>query len=132
MEKNYAIIENGKVVNVIVATPEYAAQHSYILLPDGFGIGSSFDGITWNRPPAPDPQIVSATRAAYERKVRDTLLKETDWTQSVDISGDVKALWAPYRQALRDVPTQSGFPFNIAWPTPPKPFYSVLLDREIA
>ena len=42
MEKNYAIIENGKVVNAIVATPEYAAQYGYVLLPEGFGIGDFF------------------------------------------------------------------------------------------
>jgi hypothetical protein len=132
MEKNYAIIENGKVVNVIVATPEYAAQHGHVLLPDGFGIGSSFDGTTWKRPPGPDPQVVNATRAAYERGVRDALLKETDWVQGFDIDEATKLLWTPYRQALRNVPSQAGFPFDIVWPTPPKPFYSTILQREIA
>jgi hypothetical protein len=132
MEKNYAIIENGKVVNVIVATPEYAAQHSYILLPDGFGIDDFFDGTTWTRAFVPDPQVVNATRAAYERGVRDALLKETDWVQGFDIDEATKLLWTPYRQALRDVPAQSGFPFNIVWPNPPKPFYSTILQREIA
>ena len=27
--------------------------------------------------------------------------------------------WAEYRQALRDVPEQEGFPFNVTWPQEP-------------
>jgi hypothetical protein len=30
------------------------------------------------------------------------------------------AQWQTYRQALRDVPTQSGYPVNVVWPTPPQ------------
>jgi len=30
-----------------------------------------------------------------------------------------KAVWATYRQALRDVPTQSGFPWEVTYPTQP-------------
>ena len=52
--------------------------------------------------------------AVDARKNRNNLLAETDWTASSDVtmSDAMKA----YRQALRDVPSQSGFPTDINWP----------------
>jgi hypothetical protein len=55
-----------------------------------------------------------------ERESRDQLLAETDWTQTVDVPQATKDKWAPYRQALRDVPQQAGFPDNIQWPSKPE------------
>lgn len=57
------------------------------------------------------------TAEAY-RKLRDKLLSDTDWTQVPDAPVDQVA-WAEYRQALRDVPQQEGFPDNIVWPYRP-------------
>jgi len=48
--------------------------------------------------------------------VRDDLLAKTDWSQGKDIADAVSASWVTYRQALRDVPAQAGFPWNIEWP----------------
>lgn len=56
--------------------------------------------------------------AASARSQRDTLLTQTDWTQVADAPVD-KAAWAAYRQALRDVPQQAGFPVTITWPEKP-------------
>ena len=56
--------------------------------------------------------------AANARNQRDTLLTQTDWTQVADAPVD-KAAWAAYRQALRDVPQQIGFPTTITWPEKP-------------
>jgi len=50
------------------------------------------------------------------RQERNMLLKETDWRASSDLT--LSDDWKNYRQALRDVPTQSD-PYNIAWPTEP-------------
>jgi hypothetical protein len=50
---------------------------------------------------------------------RNRLLVESDWTQLPDVPQATKDLWAPYRQALRDMPHQSGFPTSIVWPTSP-------------
>jgi len=47
---------------------------------------------------------------------RDRKLKDTDWRASSDLT--LSDAWKTYRQALRDVPTQSD-PYNIAWPTEP-------------
>ena len=56
--------------------------------------------------------------ATNARNQRDTLLTQTDWTQVADAPVD-KAAWATYRQALRDVPQQIGFPSTITWPVKP-------------
>ena len=50
------------------------------------------------------------------------ILKETDWTQLEDapFTDSDKNLWKIYRQELRDVPSQIGFPTNIIWPSKPK------------
>ena len=53
------------------------------------------------------------------RARRDQLLSVCDWTQLPDIPQFTKDLWAPYRQALRDITLQTGFPYQIDWPTPP-------------
>ena len=49
---------------------------------------------------------------------RDQKLKESDWTQVPDCTAN-KAVWATYRQALRDIPTSEGFPWYVVWPTTP-------------
>jgi hypothetical protein len=62
-----------------------------------------------------------AEQAKSVRTSRDDKLKECDWTQLDDtpLSNTVKATWAIYRQALRDVTTQAGFPWTITWPDAP-------------
>jgi len=52
------------------------------------------------------------------RHRRNMLLLESDWTQ-VDDSPVNKAEWATYRQELRDLPLQAGFPFDVTYPTKP-------------
>lgn len=63
-------------------------------------------------------------RAAEEvRKERDRLLAETDWVviRSVENSGKpVSAAMKAYRQALRDLDQQAGWPANITWPVKPE------------
>lgn len=50
------------------------------------------------------------------RVQRDNLLKDTDWRASSDLT--LSNEWKTYRQALRDITTQSD-PFNITWPSTP-------------
>ena len=65
-------------------------------------------------------QNVDASKAEAARNKRNALLVETDWTQGADIPTTIKSAHKPYRQALRDVPLQEGFPYNIIWPTKPE------------
>ena len=60
----------------------------------------------------------TSNKAARMRELRNKKLSESDWTQLADSTVD-KSTWATYRQALRDIPTQSGFPYDITWPTQP-------------
>lgn len=53
------------------------------------------------------------------RARRNSLLIESDWTQLKDAPVDQLA-WATYRQALRDVTSQKGFPANVVWPDKPQ------------
>lgn len=57
-------------------------------------------------------------KALEVRTARNDLLKDCDWTQLADSTAD-KVSWATYRQALRDITAQVGFPFNIVWPIEP-------------
>ena len=59
----------------------------------------------------------NAALEATERATRNQLLKETDHFGLVDVT-TAEAMTA-YRQALRDVPQQEGFPHTIIWPTKP-------------
>ena len=51
---------------------------------------------------------------------RNKSLQKSDWTQLPDVPLETKAIWAIYRQALRDIPQQETFPENVIWPTPPE------------
>ncbi len=59
-----------------------------------------------------------AEQAAAVRQQRGEKLKDSDWTQVADAPVD-KAVWAVYRQDLRDITAQSGFPWTINWPVAP-------------
>lgn len=64
------------------------------------------------------PYVEPAPTADQVRAERDRLLAESDWTQVADAPVD-QAAWATYRQALRDVPEQVGFPESVVWPERP-------------
>ena len=57
-------------------------------------------------------------KAAEVRADRNQRLAACDWTQLPDSPADHEA-WAAYRQALRDIPEQEGFPWGINWPEEP-------------
>jgi hypothetical protein len=64
------------------------------------------------------PAIALAVLATAARNKRNALLTQSDWTQVADAPVDTQA-WATYRQALRDITDQAGFPENIDWPVSP-------------
>ena len=59
-----------------------------------------------------------AEQATAIRATRAEKLAECDWTQVEDSPVD-KAAWATYRQALRDISAQEGFPWTVEWPESP-------------
>jgi hypothetical protein len=60
-----------------------------------------------------------ASKAAKVRAERDRKLAETDWTQVADSPVD-STVWSVYRQSLRDIPSQEGFPQEVTWPDQPE------------
>ena len=70
-------------------------------------------------PYAPPPPPSAEQLALEIRTERNWLLAESDWTQLPDVPEAIRSAWATYRQALRDVPQQPGFPDNVTWPTAP-------------
>lgn len=53
MTNNYAVIENGKVINAVVAEADFAAEQGWVLLPEGVGIGWDYNGDFVDNRPAP-------------------------------------------------------------------------------
>lgn len=74
-------------------------------------------------------QIVDLTdeeiQTLCEKKIQEVKnlrlqeLQRTDYTQLPDVNLSNKAEWAIYRQALRDITTQPGYPFDVQWPSEP-------------
>jgi hypothetical protein len=70
------------------------------------------------------PSLTAEDVALLEQEARlfrDRLLRDSDWTQLPDVQLTIEqqAAWAVYRQVLRDVPQQEGFPSNVNWPAIP-------------
>lgn len=63
----------------------------------------------------------NARESALVRVERDKLLAASDWTQLPDspLSVEKTLKWGAYRQALREIPDQPGFPWDINYPIRP-------------
>ena len=66
-------------------------------------------------------QLLFDEAASKVKQERQRLLTATDWTDTVSASTRLENYnaWQSYRQALRDITTQEGYPFNVIWPTQP-------------
>lgn len=64
-------------------------------------------------------QLPEEKAAANVRAKRNELLQISDWTQGKDIPDAVSTPWATYRDALRHLPEQEGFPYSVQWPVAP-------------
>ena len=87
-------------------------------------------GLVWEEPPAatePAPAVISEDEV---RSQRDSLIKLSDWRviRALELGETVPTDWATYRQALRDVPEQEGFPGDVTWPVAPD--YVAPVDPE--
>jgi len=65
--------------------------------------------------------IKDAEQAASVRKSRTEKLNDCDWIviKNLELNANIPGVWEVYRQALRDIPAQSGFPWTITWPESP-------------
>jgi hypothetical protein len=72
--------------------------------------------------PMPQEEVDALNQAQADqvRSERNQKLSQSDWTQGKDIADDVSTAWATYRQALRDITLQAGFPHDVTWPDQPE------------
>lgn len=76
----------------------------------------------WEIVPMSEAERLKADQdqAVIMRHARDLGLMRSDFSQMTDAPDWIdRAAWATYRQALRDVPQQAGFPWQVSWPEPP-------------
>jgi hypothetical protein len=66
-----------------------------------------------------EPTTAALARDARAERARRLLA--CDWTQLPDVPAWTAQAWATYRQALRDITVQPGFPVSITWPEEPTP-----------
>ena len=115
----YAVIEDGVITNIVVATPEFAAAQGWIECPDEVNIGWSYDGTILVPPPR--DLNVEWTKV---RERRDNLLIESDTYVLPDrwmaMTVEQQQAWATYRQALRDIPQEFTDPAQVVWPEKPE------------
>lgn len=73
----------------------------------------------WEDPRSEQQKYDSCVQAVNAQRIQ--LLYESDWTQIPNnpLTEQLQQDWANYRQQLRDIPQQSGYPFNVVWPTAP-------------
>lgn len=93
--------------------PAYDADTHYLKQSDIYEV----DG-HWQVHYSAEPLSLAAV-AETMRQRRNGLLSETDWvvTAAYEQGSPVPQVWQEYRQALRDIPDQAGFPFDIQWPS---------------
>ena len=78
---------------------------------------------TWDFQDMTEEEKIASTeaKATEVRRLRKFTLMDCDWTQLPDapLPEEKKSEWRVYRQALRDISTEEGFPWDIIWPTTP-------------
>lgn len=100
------------------AVPITDAEHRAMLA--GTSAGQVIVATPGGRPLLADPPPPTTEQAAAAvRAARNRLLAACDWTQMPDSPVGTAAVWVTYRQLLRDLTSQDGFPFAVEWPTPP-------------
>jgi hypothetical protein len=103
---NDAVIGKSIVPDAVLidSEPEYASENGWLYI----------DGVFVEQQPVPAP--VDYEAEAQNRKTRNAMLADCDWTQlgDVNLTADCKDDFIAYRQALRDVDL-----FDPVWPTAP-------------
>lgn len=127
--KTYYILDKtGLCINSIVAEspdPQFLKPDERYAPPlEGGGIGYTFTKTGQWLPPTPTestppPEITPEQKVQQIRAQRNFLLAASDWTQGKDIPTTISEPWATYRQQLRDITDQPGFPDTVTWPDKP-------------
>lgn len=134
-ETQVEVVIEAEPAAVAVARPTGSGSWSFRDRETGAFTGRTFRGparlLERNTPPGceavPGIHVTEPPRreedpAAAARLRRARLLAACDWvvTRANETDQPVPDTWAAYRQALRDVPSQPGFPAAIDWPAKPE------------
>jgi len=117
-----ANLSGNKLVRITESTPPIYNTQTQNIFQDA--VPKLIDNVWvlgWTINPLNTEEQTAKTTAQAKsvRASRNEKLKECDWTQVIDSPVD-QTVWATYRQALRDVTAQEGFPWTITWPTQPE------------
>lgn len=130
MNNRYAVIENGVLVNVVVATPEFAQSQGWISCPNyndqnqAIGPGFTYQNGQFIAPP---PRVPTAE----ENKAKAlALLASTDWVNQPDVYDpnvnphlENRSEFITYRSQVREIAINPQ-PGNLNWPVEPTPIWS--------
>lgn len=122
------ISQSPIVGGIEITEQQYADALEGMLAGKVITIDGGFAVIDPPKPEEPEPETSKSPSPTTEEKAiqvrlqRDALLAACDWVvvRSQELGEPVPQEWASYRQALRDIPEQPGFPENVEWPEPPK------------
>ena len=127
--RRYALLGPDDIVTSVV-TLDIAPAQRHVLLADDSPVGSA-PGPGW-RPVVEDGAVVWRDLRSDESRLQDArdaatarraeLLAATDWVviRAAESGTPVAPAWREYRQALRDITAQAGYPLSIDWPQPPQ------------
>lgn len=112
-EMDYFMIDTNESCNIISQYVDTATK-TLVYFPDKTSEFHTWDWTTkqW--------VLDSENAAQLIRQKRDELLRQSDWSQGLDVPENLRTVWAVYRDALRHIPEQEGFPEQVTWPTPPE------------
>ena len=76
---------------------------------------------SWQQIPMIDEEKAEADRTMIKEvsAKRNKLLIDSDWTQLADVTLSNREVWTAYRQYLRNIPAQPGYPWTVEWPVAP-------------
>ena len=113
--------EYDPLVQVLVRDPEphreTRIKQADDLEPADVDVGETYETGRWVIGYTVENKPLDQAQTAVRNK-RERLLSDTDWMALSD--NTMTPEWATYRQALRDVPDQVGFPYSVEWPTKPE------------
>ena len=110
-----SFLTENNVVDVIT-TLDYTVPTQKLTKVDAYVEGGKVYNVRVESTTAEEQADLISAEWTRVRMERNMLLQQTDWRASSDLT--LSDDWKDYRQALRDIPTQSD-PFNITWPVAP-------------
>ena len=116
----YALIFNEKVIQIENEPFEVHKDLKWVeITNDSVQVGWYYDGNSFFEQPV--KKVSTEALARSVRVSRNTKLQKSDWivVKYKELGKAVPAAWKSYRQALRDIPTQEGFPHDVTFPEEP-------------